>query len=671
MGLLVVRAPAEAWGELRGTLGPLVRPDRLLRARRRRRAVRRAAVGPVRDRQVRKLLPPVSTPYRHGIEELAGIVSAGAAESRRLLPERAEPSSTVGGQESRGWRPGPGAVVLLMLTVAAAVAARAAVTGAVPGDALLPAPSSAADWWREYLASTHQVATGSSTTAPAYLLPLALVSTLLLGSARLVLGLLVLGAVPLGAAGGYRFLRRAGGTPVPSAWGAATYGLLLATGGALQQGRVGTLAAGILLPWLATSALGLFSPSADRRARAAWRSALWLALVAAFAPMAWVVAAVLTGVGVVVALIARSRRGSWSRRSCTPLLMLVPVPVAALLLLPWSALVWRDRGVAALLLEAGWPAPQLLTTPTALDVLGGRVVTQGAGPAWIGLAIPVAATLALLRRETRPRVLAAWAVALTALAGIWLLTGELVSRPGEPEDLRIWTGFLEVLLHGAWVTAAVVGVSGLAGSLAGRSFGWRQTVGGLAVALAVLTPVAGCLWWVVRGDGLSARAAPEATVPLYLDEAARQDPADGTLVLTGDLDAGLVTEVRRGGPTTLGQEAVLPSTDAQRPLTEAVADLVSGGSPGAVTTLAKLGVSSVLTGSPVDPALAERLDAAPGLEPASAGGTGGRAWRLEQEAALPAVSVDRPDWWRPALLGLQGVAVLVVAVLAAPSRRSR
>ena len=42
-----------------------------------------------------------------------------------------------------------------------------------------------------------------------------------------------------------------------------------------------------LLPWLAHAALGFADPEADRRWRAAWRTALLLALGTAFAPGLW------------------------------------------------------------------------------------------------------------------------------------------------------------------------------------------------------------------------------------------------------------------------------------------------------------------------------------------------------------------------------------------------
>ena len=67
-------------------------------------------------------------------------------------------------------------------------------------------------------------------------------------------------------------------------WGALTYALVPVTSGAWAEGRFGTVAVAALLPWTAHAALGFVDPDRDRRWRAAWRTALLLALGAAFVP---------------------------------------------------------------------------------------------------------------------------------------------------------------------------------------------------------------------------------------------------------------------------------------------------------------------------------------------------------------------------------------------------
>jgi GT2 family glycosyltransferase len=305
LGLLLVRAPKNSAQEVAALLSTYARPMKILSGRRVR---RRSATVPARD--VRHLLAPAWTPYRHGLDAIGEVVSALASQagsfSRRHRaadvspvedgetgPVAAEAQSLPAdtGLVARSLT-SPVAWVFALLLVASLVAARGLIgRGMLSGGALLPAPDSALDWWRMYLSSHHDVGTGSSAPAAPYLLPMAALASVLLGKAWLLVDLMFLLAVPIAALGGYRFLRRVTGSVPASLWGAATYGVLPVVTGAVQQGRLGTVVGTLILPWLAHSAIFLGGAhSADRRTRAAWRTSLWLALLVAFVPVAWVLA---------------------------------------------------------------------------------------------------------------------------------------------------------------------------------------------------------------------------------------------------------------------------------------------------------------------------------------------------------------------------------------------
>lgn len=656
LGLLLVRAPREAWAEL-GALGSTVlRSGRLVAARRSRRVTARVGPGAVRP-----LLAPFWLPYRTGLDELAAI---GAA----VLGEAGARTGTAEGGPSLGrrLRTSPAVWVVAVLVLLSTIAARDLLEGGrLTGGALLPAPGSATAWWDTYLSTTHEVSTGSSVTAPAYLLPMAVLATVLLGSASLAVDLLVLGAVPVAGAGALRLLRRRTGSAAASVWGAVGYALLLATSGALAQGRLGTLVAGALLPWMASTALGLTSGSADRRRRAAWRTGLWLALLTAFAPVAWLLAAGAAVVGLVAAAVAR--RLDVGRVG----LVLLPLPVSAVLLLPWSALVWRDRGWSAVLLEAGLPASALVGPVRAADVLGARAGDLGAAPAWLAAVLGVLALLALLGPRTRGRVVGCWLVALVGLTGVWALTGVEIAEPFGGGTVVPWAGLPLLLLHGAWIAAAVVAAGGIGGSTSARSLGWRQPVALLVTALALVLPLSDAAWWLGHGsDDPLVRVEP-STVPAYMDSAAERDPAEGTLVLRGGPTDGITTEVRRGAPLSLGEETLVVPDDAQMRLTETVGDLVTAPRPATTTELARSGVAFVFAPAPVDPELASALDVVPTLASASADDPDARAWRVDEETRLPRAEPAVPTWLRPLLLGVQALALLAVVVLAAPTRRGR
>ncbi|HET6561090.1 MAG TPA: glycosyltransferase family 2 protein [Marmoricola sp.] len=639
LGLLLVRAPREAGAELAALATTLARPGRLRRARAQR---GREATEP-RSR-LRPLLPPRWLPLRHALDELGHL---GSGVARGLAPE--------GGPRWRRVRTSPFAWTLLLLVVVSVVAVGELLgDGRLLGGALLPAPESAWEWWRAYGATTHDLGTGSTAAAPAYLLPLAVAGTLLLGSASATVDLLVVGVVPLAALGGYRFLRRLTGARPVAVWGAAAYAVLPVTGGALAQGRFGTLVAVVVLPWLAASALSLTGPDQDRRRRAAWRTSLWLALATAFAPQLWWAALVLTAAAV-AHLLVRRRGGdlvSW----------LVPVPAAAVLLLPWWLPVLVDRGAGALFDEAGLAATGVLVDVSALDLLGGRTVTTGAAPVWVAIALPVVAALALVRPASRARTLVAWSVAVLALGWLWLLA----------VDGRQWLGLPLLVAHGAWITAVATAGAGLPARRSGSWSGRRGAAALVAVtvagAAALAVPVAGLAWWAVSGpDERPLHRAEPSPVPVYLDDAADRDPTQGTLVLAGDVRSGYDVALRRGEPRALGDEALL---SAAEPLTRTVSDLLAAPGASTLDELAGGGVAYVFAAPPVDPALAGAVDALPGLAPSSAGDTGGRAWRLETPARLEVPEPGELSRLRPLLLVLQALAIVTVVALAAPTRGS-
>jgi hypothetical protein len=266
-------------------------------------------------------------------------------------------------------------------------------------------------------------------------------------------------------------------------------------------------------------------------------------------------------------------------------------------------------------------------------------------------------------------VVLCWFVGLVGLAGVWVTTALAVDDPAQGGTVLVWSGLPLLLLHGSWITAVVVAAAGLRASLGGRAFGWRQPVGLLVVVLALLLPVGGAVWWLGHGSDSPLGNTGTETVPAYMDAAGDRDPADGTLVLRGSLVDGISAEVRRGSPLTLGDEEMLPTPADQAPLTRAVGDLVSMPDPTTTADLARQGVAFVFVPEPVDPELASALDAVPALASASADDPVARAWRLEEPTSLPAVDVGEPAWLRPLLLGLQALALLVVLVLAAPTRR--
>ena len=667
VGLMLVRQVGQALDELAALLSLYGNPRLLLAARRARR--RRETRG---THDVRELLAPWWLPYRHGLDfvsDLAGAATnqaADVAERRRVAAGKIEPRLE---DDEEEWTrdsgllvrffTNPVALLVSLFVVLALVGAREGF-GSVSGGALSPVPETARHWWQLHVESWHPLGQGTDVPAPPYVLPLALLGTLL-GTTGAVSALLVL-AVPLTFWGGWRFLRVVGslvGTRNPPTWllfwGAATFALSPATSGAWGLGRFGIVAVATGLPWLAHACLGFADPDADRRWRAGWRAGLLLALTAAFAPLAWWFSLVLAGLVVGAAFVIAPRlmkdRDSWG----PPAAALLTVPV---LLSPWWVSALLSGAWEGLFLDAG----RIPMEPIGFrELLTGHLGDAGA-PWWLGLLLVAAAVLALLPSRSRIPVFVCWIVALAA-AVVAAVLGFLRFHLAAV-DTGAGLGFLVLVLQAAFLVAAFLGALGLVLNPPRRS--WLRLAGFLPAAVAVLVPVVGLGWFVVKGPG-ELSGNPDTGIPAYMTQEALTGPAHGILVLSGDVDQGLRYRVVRGEGPRLGEDEVLALSEPDAALAADLHRLVAGPSRDAVDALAGDGIEYIVLPAPADGRVAAVLDASGGLTQASAENRETRAWQVA--APVDPHAVDGPDSWvHLALVALQAVAILVVAVLAVPSR---
>jgi GT2 family glycosyltransferase len=691
-GFLAVRSVGEALDELAAALSVHGRPRQVLAARRER--ARRRGDEPPRHASVRRLLAPAWLPYRHGLDLVTDLAAAATSQAadvaeRRRLAQQAEAVPAAAPEQRRG--PGapsadddedayltdtglvarfftsPVAVVLALFGVLALLAGREAF-GAVTGGALSPVPAAAGDWWRLHLATWHPLGSGTDVPAPAYVLPFALAATFLLGNTGAVVSGLMLLAVPVAAWGAWRLLKVVGRLVDPLGlprwllvWGALTYALVPVTSGAWAQGRFGTVAVAALLPWAAHAALGFVDPDRDRRWRAAWRTALLLALGAAFVPGFWLFAllatAVVLGAAAVIAPRLLRERHSWGPP-------VVAVAATPLLLAPWLLPLVTTGSGAGLLLEAGRLTVDEVTFG---GLVTGRLNDLGA-PWWPGLVLGLLALAALLPRRTRVPVVICWLVALAAAIVSAVLSHLTLDLPAV--TTRPSLGLFVVILQGTAVVAVVLGADSYLRRLADHHPWWqRGTATGLAV-IAAAVPVVGLGWWLTTPDDALTRDL-DRTVPVYMQQSSLLGQEHGVLVLDGSVDDGITYRIRRDDGTTVGEDEILTLADEDAELTDEVRALVSSPTPAVVAALGARGVEYVVLGAPADGRVSALLDATSGLEQASAEDRSTRAWRVDRP--LDPDAVDGPgSWWRTALLVVQGLAVAAALVLAAPTvRQSR
>jgi GT2 family glycosyltransferase len=682
IGFLVVREVGVALDELAALVSVYSRPGAVLAARRERRG--RATVPPG---EVRKLLAPPWLPYRHGLDFVSDVFTAltnqasDVAERRRVAAAAADPASFAARElaarqaaaaeedefpAENGWIvrffTNPIALTLAAVVVLGLVGSRAA-WQAVAGGGLSPAPAGAGEWWHLQYQSWHALGLGTAVPAPPYLLPLAVLGTLLGGNASLTVSVVLILSFPLALWGAWRFLRVVGrlishrGAPRwLILWGATSFALVPVVSGAWGDGRLGGVVAAALLPWAAHAALGFAEPEPDRRWRAAWRTGLLLTLMVCFTPSAWLVALVLALFVVVAAfriVPARMReRSVWG----PPATALLTAPV---LLLPWWVPALMHGAGPGLLLDAGrLSSPQL----TGGHLLVGRLSDLGA-PWWLGLVVPVLAIAALVPVRTRIPVLVCW-IAMLATALVAMLLSFLtlhLAHGTTPAGLL----FPMVCLQGGAIVATVLGAQGALG--AGLA-GWHRSVAGVVAAVAALVPLAGLGWFVADGNE-SLTAQWHDGVPAYMIENAEQAPRNGVLVVRGNTSAGLRYTIVRGDGTTIGDDEIETLTPENRHFTSEVQQLATHPTQSVVKAIADAGIEYIVLPPRVDSGVAAAIDASGAVSQASAANRATRAWQLDTS---PAGDFDgHRSWLRIGLLLVQAAGIVLVLVLCLPTTERR
>ncbi|MGY2873990.1 GT2 family glycosyltransferase [Marmoricola sp. URHA0025 HA25] len=654
IGLLLVRAPGEAADEVVALLRVFIHPFRAFRARR-----ARAGAAVVPHSEVRPLLAPFWLPYRHGLDYVTDVGVAIADSIRDEAERRRPPGSAELGLGLRLLRSTTFWAVAASFVLAFVAGHDLLQGGPLQGGALLPAPESAGHWWHVWGSSNLRLGTGTDAPGPAYLLPLAVSATVLLGHAGLVLVLLFVLPVPLAFVGALRFLRRVTGRPWAPLWGAAAYGLLPVVSGSVAQGRLGTVAGAVILPWLATAALGLGKVGADasvRRWRAAWRTALLAGLLVSFVPPAWLVM-------VVVVLFAGVSGATRGRGREIAVVLVLPL----LLVLPWAVATIGTPG--AWLVEAGRTGA-LPIDVHLVDLLLGRAGGPGEAPGWLTAGLPLAGLAAFVRPDTRARVLQVWVVILAAAIVLAAESRVPVSLPGVPVEFRPWPGFLVLLMQAGYVLAAVIAADGAIKVASGSSFSWRQPIAAVASVAALAAPALGTVWWVSHGDnGPLARADPRE-VPTYMQELASGKDTAGVLVIQGGLRRGIQYDVLRSGVHRLGDEAVLGLTPPSSRFADLVARLLSSARTDDAAALASYGVKYVYAPPPVAGTVSGGLDSANGFGGSSAPRRGSRAWVVQEPTTLRSLD-GHGDPLRRVWVLADLLAVATGLVLAAPERRRR
>ncbi|MFE9442609.1 glycosyltransferase [Streptomyces sp. NPDC006602] len=614
---LVGKVPGQAVDEIRGLLGTLLRPERILAGRRRR-------GRPVVDKdELRPLFPPPGATVRATVEQAAGSLF-GSSD-----PEATSGAGRHGGAVESG--PGgddadfleveqfvrikriarkPGPVLFLVLLLVSLVACRALLGGgALAGGALLPAPADSSELWSRYLDAWHAVGAGGTPSAPPYLALVAMFASVLFGSTGLAVTVLMVCSVPLAGFAAYFASRPLVESRLLRAWAAVVYAFLPAATGALAGGRIGTAVLAILLPLMAragVAASGLAHSSGARGSwRATWAYALLLTVTTAFTPIVWPIALIL-GIGLLA--VRRAEITAYGLRFLaqlgTPLLILAPWSLS---LLPFG--FFQEAG-----LEYG------ASTASALDLLGISPGGPGTVSGLMLIGVVLAALAALLRSERQFGVWTAWAAALVGLVFAVL------------SNASTWAGPATLVYGLGLLSAAVLGADGARARVAEQSFGWRQPVAALIAFASAAGPLLVAAGWMIGGaDGPLERRDPVQVPAFVAEESGTRDQAR-TLVLDSDSAAHVGYMLVRGSGARLGDAELTAADGENSSLDKIVANLVAGSGADQADQLGKFAVRYVLVHKGAPREVTRVLDATPGLSRLSQQ-DGSGLWRVDQEVA--------------------------------------
>ncbi|MFG3499457.1 glycosyltransferase [Streptomyces sp. NPDC047928] len=622
LAYLVGKAPIQAVDEVMGLFGTLLRPERIIAARR---ARARRAVEPA---ELRPLFPPPGATVRATVEQVAsnfGGSDADAGGSRHGAVE-----SGPGGDDAEfleveqfarlkkiARKPGP--VLFALLLLVSLVACRELFGGgSLAGGALLPVPDGVGDLWGRYADAWHPVGTGGTQSAPPYLAALAALAALFLGSTGFALTLLLVCSVPLAGFTAYFASRSLVESRLLRAWGAIAYAFLPATTGALATGRLGTAVLAILLPLIARAAVAAYGlrgggPGAARGSwRATWAYTFLLTFVMAFTPIVWPLAVVL---GVAALALRRDDITAYGLR----LLAVAGTPL--LILAPWSLSLLTEP--ATLLREAGMDIRT--GTASALDLLG---ISPG-GPRTVGglvlVGLVLAALAALLRGQRAFAIRTAWAVALTALLFAVLSNGSGASATG-------WAGPATLVYGIALIAAGMLGAEGGRTRVAAQSFGWRQPVAALIALAAAVGPLVSAGGWMLGGaDGPVERRDP-AQVPAFVAEESTTRDQPRTLILGGTSRDKVSYTLVRGSGARLGDAELTEAGGGDARLDKVVAHLVAGSGADQTDQLSGFAIRYVLVRDGAPREMSRVLDATPGLSRLSQL-DGSALWRVDRQVA--------------------------------------
>lgn len=630
LGRFVTKEPHLVLAELAAPWGVLLRPGRLVAARRNASRTRRLP---------RRTLRPLQVTWREVVAQ-ARDRRLTAAEQRRT---RSAPSELELREMAvlRTRRRAGLAVVVLVTAGLTVLLFGPLIVRVVAGDRLTGGTLELGDTgvtglWSALTSGWVPGGLGAA-GPPDPLLTALLPFTALTGTLGNAVALVLLGSLVLSGVGAWYAAGAATRSVTLRGWAALVWTAAPALLVALDQVRLGAVLAHVALPWVllgTARAIGVArvdavesglvqgrtdggAPEVLRAVRTADPSLA----AAAGAGLAFVVVVVGAPVLLPFGLLALLGVAAFARRRGH--LAWVAVPSLALQgpVLTEAISRWDEGGWRLLSADPGTPVGSGAPVPGWQYLLG----LPDAPTSWVDLPEPyatvvpwtvvgVVALVALLALAVPGRVGRAvrvgWLLAAVGVVAAVVAARVEVGVGTDAVLVTAWPGSAVSLVLAGLLVAALAGAVGVREAMARYSFGWRQVCAGAVGLVAVLGPAAGLgAWsWHVRDDG----PAPELSQVPVVPAVGRQMQSEYARVLhvtidrTGEVHATLMrddgvqltersrsVEARRvAGP--VGGAVAVPPDVADVELAQVAARLVTGTGQTVAEDLAALGVAAVL-----------------------------------------------------------------------------
>ncbi|NYE96548.1 GT2 family glycosyltransferase [Psychromicrobium silvestre] len=682
---ILFKDPGHGLRQLLATVAALFRPGAVFRGRSAANRSRRVSRKVIRGLQVSG--PDVRSYRRALLESLTETGQDAEDEpldSAEYVPSGDAQDDFAALSSSRRLWVGSGAVLAVVLLGLVSVVALFRFIGAeaLTGGALLPLSSKLSDIWQHATSWWVGLGAGWPGHGEPFDLVLWVLGVLGLGNGSAAVTWLVLLALPLAGLGAWF----CAGALSKSRWPRLLAALIWAGAPvlliSLGQGRLGTLIAHLMIPWVflgfiramgaahrrsaadpaSTAALPIGKPGANNTAvRVSWTATaaagLGLAVLTASAPILLPFAVVM----VIFLMVFGGRRARTLWWTLLPSLVLFGPFVASVLDRPRALLA--DPGLPLAFNNApSWQ--QLLGQPILLGsdatVAGASWLPSGFPWAWLA-ALLIGAPLVLLalaalvwpkRRPATVRVL--WLVAVLAIV-LGYAVSMIGTALGANDLVTPFSGPAVSVLVFALLGAAMIGLDGVqswrsAGSSEGKGRGLPRTVAGVLTVLLLISPVLSLSMWLSQNlsGGTAVQTAADRSLPATATDRGLGQDQSRTLVITVGSEGQFSASLMRGGGTTLdalssiaesqgisglpGAESISSGDSVDAQLRSAVAAIVAGTGVNPLPQLNGLGVGFVVLrqGDTSAELLASQIDAVPGL--ATVGPTDqGWLWRVTPE----------------------------------------